>query len=175
MFKHTCIVDQNAYNKVSDTFINYRKKLKLSFSGLGNNDAIIQLSWGIEGDGNWWLDPGLDLLCPVTPKATMIYNSFVFNTTGQAISVCWRSSVEGVICESRLQQIAHTVKFTKLANMITLKRWFIVRSQKLVITYTRPQVRIVSSYFNDNYKVKQNTTINVNRNQKHGPMLHYVT
>ena len=29
---------------------------------------------------NWWLD----LLCLVTPKATMIYNSFVFNTTKQA-------------------------------------------------------------------------------------------
>ena len=80
-----------------------------------------------------------------------------------------------MICESRLQQIAHTVKFTKLANMITLKRSFIVQSQKLVIAYTRPQVRIVSSYFNDNYKIKQNTTINVNRNQKHGSILHYTT
>ena len=28
-----------------------KKKLKLSFSVLENNDAIIQLSWGIEGDG----------------------------------------------------------------------------------------------------------------------------
>ena len=121
---------------------------------------------------NWWLD----LLCLVTPKATMIHNTFVFNTTRQAISVCWSLKVFflGVTCESRLEQIAHTVKFTKLANMVTLKRSFIVQSQKLVIAYTRPQVRIVSSYFNDNYKIKQNTTMNVNRSQKHGSMLHYI-
>ena len=81
----------------------------------------------------------------------------------------------GVICESRLQQIAHTVKFTKLANMITLKRSFIAQSQKLVIAYTRPQVRIVSSYSSDKYKIKQNITMNVNRSQKHGPMLHCIT
>ena len=79
-----------------------------------------------------------------------------------------------MICESRLQQIAHTVKFTKLANMITLKRSLIAQSQKLVTAYTRPQVRIVSSYFDDNYKIKQNTTMNVNRSQKHGPILHYI-
>ena len=66
------------------------------------------------------------------------------------------------------------MKFTKLANMITLKRSFIVQSQKLVIAYTRPQVRSVSSYFNDNYKIKQNTTMNVNRSQKHGPILHHI-
>ena len=84
-------------------------------------------------------------------------------------------SVVGVICESRLQQIAHTVKFMKLAYMITLKRSFIVQSQKLVIAYTRPQLRIVSFYFNDNYKIKQNTLMNVNRGQKHGPVLHYIT
>ena len=59
--------------------------------------------------------------------------------------------------------------------MITLKRSFTIQSQKLVIAYTRPQVRVVSSYFNDNYKIKQNTTINVNRSQKHRPMLHYIT
>ena len=35
--------------------------------------------------------------------------------------------------------------------------------------------RIVSSYFNDNCKVKQNKTMNVNRSQKHGPMLHFIT
>ena len=69
----------------------------------------------------------------------------------------------------------HTVKFTRFANMITLKRSFIVQSQKLVTAYTRPQVRIVSSYFNNNYKIKQNTTMNVNRSQKHGPMLNYIT
>ena len=39
-----------------------------------------------------------------------------------------QSIVDGVICESRLQQIVHTVKFTKLANIITLKRSFIVQS-----------------------------------------------
>ena len=55
--------------------------------------------------------------------------------------------------------VLYFVKFTKLANMITLKRSFIVQSQKLVIVYTRPHVRIVSSYFNNNYKIKQNTTI----------------
>ena len=59
--------------------------------------------------------------------------------------------------------------------MITLKRSFIVHSQKLAIAYTRPQVRIVSSYFNDNYKIKQNTTMNVNRSQKHGFILPYIT
>ena len=80
-----------------------------------------------------------------------------------------------MICESRLQQIAHTVKFTNLANVITLKRSFIVQSQKLVIAYARPQVRIDSSYFNDKYKIEQNTTMNVNRSQKHGPIFHYIT
>ena len=67
------------------------------------------------------------------------------------------------------------MKFTKLANMITLNRSLIVQSEKLVTAYTRPQVRIVSCNFNDNYKIKQNTTMNVNRSQKHGPMLHYIT
>ena len=80
-----------------------------------------------------------------------------------------------MICESRVQQIAHTVKFTKLANMITLKRSFIVQSYKLVTAYTRSQVRILSSYFDDNYKIKQNTTMNVKRSQKRGPILHYIT
>ena len=80
-----------------------------------------------------------------------------------------------MICGSRLQQIAHTVKFTTLANMITLKRSFIVQSQTLVIAYTRPQVRIVSSYFTGHYNIKRNTTMNVNRSQNHGPMLHYIT
>ena len=80
-----------------------------------------------------------------------------------------------MICESRLQQIAHTVKFTKLSDMIILKRSLIAQSQKLVTAYTRPQVRIVSCNFNDNYKIKQNTTMNVNRSQKHGTVLHYIT
>ena len=80
----------------------------------------------------------------------------------------WTSSIEGVICESRLQQIAHTVKFTKHANMITLKKSLIAQSQKLVTAYTRPQVRIVSCNFSDNYNIKRNTTMNVNRSQKHG-------
>ena len=78
-------------------------------------------------------------------------------------------------CESRLQQIAHTVKFTELANMISLKRLLIAQSQKLVTAYTRLWVRIVSSYFNDNYKIKQNTIMNVNGSQKHGPILHDIT
>ena len=51
LYVYTCIVDQDAYNKVSDTFINYKKKLKLSILVLENNDAIIQLSRGIEEDG----------------------------------------------------------------------------------------------------------------------------
>ena len=50
-YVYTCIVDQNAYKKVSDTFIDHKKKLKLSFLVLENNDEIIQLSWSIEGDG----------------------------------------------------------------------------------------------------------------------------
>ena len=80
-----------------------------------------------------------------------------------------------MICESRLQQIALTVKFTKLANIITLKRSLIAHSQKLVAAYTRPQVRIVSFNFSDNYNIKRNTIINVNRSQKHGSILHYIT
>ena len=32
----------------------------------------------------------------------------------------------------------------------------------------RPQVRIVSAYFNDNYKIKKNTSMNVNRSQNMG-------
>ena len=45
------IVDQNTYNKVSDIFIDHKKKLKLSFLVVENNDVIIQLPWGTEGDG----------------------------------------------------------------------------------------------------------------------------
>ena len=33
------------------TFSFIKNKLKLNFLVLENNDAIIQLSWGIEGDG----------------------------------------------------------------------------------------------------------------------------
>ena len=51
LYVYKCVVDQNAYNKVSNTFINYKKKLKLNFLVLESNDGIIQLSWGIEGDG----------------------------------------------------------------------------------------------------------------------------
>ena len=80
-----------------------------------------------------------------------------------------------MIYESRLQQIAHTVKFTKLANIITLKRSLIAQSQKLVTAYTRPQVKIVSFNFSDNYSIKRNTTMNVNRSQTHGPILRYIT
>ena len=80
-----------------------------------------------------------------------------------------------MICESRLQQIAHTVKFTKLANMITVKRSLITQSQKLVTAYTRPHARIFSCNFSDSYNFKRNTTMNVNRSQKHGPILYYIT
>ena len=66
------------------------------------------------------------------------------------------------------------MKLTKLANMITLKRSLIAQSQKLVTAYTRPQVRIVSFNFSDNYNIKRNTTMNFNRSQKHGPILHYI-
>ena len=69
----------------------------------------------------------------------------------------------------------HTVKFTKLANMITLKRSLIEQSQKLVTAYTRPQMRIASYNFTDSCNIKQNTTMNVNRSQKHWPILYYIT
>ena len=135
--------------------------------------AIILFSWGIEGDS--WLMTWLALSC----------NSQSYDGLQSALSStpwyrpsqfveAWKSSVEGVICESRLQQIAHAMKITKLANMITLKGSLIVQSQKLVTAYTRPQVRIVSCNFSDNYKIKQNTTMNVNRSQKHGPIVHYI-
>ena len=65
-----------------------------------------------------------------------------------------------------MKQIAHTVKFTKLANMITLKRSLIAQSRKLVAAYTRPQVKIVSCNFSDSCNIKRNTTMDVNRNQK---------
>ena len=133
--------------------------------------AIILFLWDIEG--NSWLMTWLALSC----------NSQSYNDLQSALSStpwyrpsqfveAWKSSVEGVICESKLQHIAHTVKFTKLANMITLKRSLIAQSQKSEIAYTRPQVRIIGCNFNDNYKIKQNIILNVNRSQKHGPMLH---
>ena len=50
--------------------------------------------------------------------------------------------------------------------MITLKRSLIAQSQKLATAYTRPQVRIVSCNFDDKYKIKQNTTMNVNKSQR---------
>ena len=59
--------------------------------------------------------------------------------------------------------------------MIILKRSLIAQSQKLVTAYTRAQVRIVSYYFTGNYDIKQNTAMNVNRSQKHGPILYYIT
>ena len=34
---------------------------------------------------------------------------------------------------------------------------------------------IVSPYFTGNCNIKQNITMNVNRSQKHGPLLHYIT
>ena len=59
--------------------------------------------------------------------------------------------------------------------MIALKRSLIVQSQKLVTAYTRPQAKIVSFNFSDNYNIKRNTTMNVKRSQRHGPILHYIT
>ena len=56
--------------------------------------------------------------------------------------------------------------------MITLLRSLIAQSQKLVTACTRPQVRIVSCNFSNN--IKRNTTMNVNRSQKHGPILYYI-
>ena len=80
-----------------------------------------------------------------------------------------------MIRESRLQQIAHTMKFTKLANMHDYSEEIVYCTEpEIGDSYTRPQVGIVSSYFNDNYKIKQNTTMNVNRSQKHGPILHFI-
>ena len=64
----------------------------------------------------------------------------------------------------------NTVKFNKLANMITLKKSLLAESQKLVIVYKRPQVRIVSCNFSDSCNIKRNTTMNINRSQKHGPI-----
>ena len=59
--------------------------------------------------------------------------------------------------------------------MFTLKRSLIAQSQKLVTAYTRPQVKIITFNFSDNYNIKRNTAMNVNRSQKHGPILHYIT
>ena len=59
--------------------------------------------------------------------------------------------------------------------MITLKKSLIGLSQKLVTSYTRPQVRIISFNSSDNCNIKRNTAMNVNRNQKHRPILHYIT
>ena len=59
--------------------------------------------------------------------------------------------------------------------MITLKRSLIAQSQKLVTAYTRPQVRIVNCNFSDSYNIKRNTTMNVNKSQKHAPILYYIT
>ena len=93
------------------------------------------------------------------------------------ISVCWSLKVFSRRCDLWIKITADCThsEFTKLANMITLKRLLIAQSEKLVTAYTRPQVRIVSCNFNDNYKIKQNATMNVNRSQKHGPILHYIT
>ena len=73
---------------------------------------------------------------------------------------------------ARLQQIAHTVRFTKLANIITWKRLLITQSQKLVTANGRLQVRIVNFNVSDNCNIKQNTTLNMIRSQKHG--LYYI-
>ena len=59
--------------------------------------------------------------------------------------------------------------------MITLKRSLIAQSQKLVTAFTRPQVKTVSFNFSDNYNIERNTTMNANRSEKHGSILHYIT
>ena len=132
--------------------------------------AIILFPWDIKGDS--WLMTWLALSC----------NSQNYDDFQSALSTTpwyrpwWKPSVEGVICKSKLQQIAHTVKFnTKLANIVTLKGSLIAQSHKLVTACTRPQVRIVSCNFSDNYNIKRNTTMNVNRSQKHGHILHCIT
>ena len=43
MFMHTARIQTLSLIKI--------KKMKLSFLVIENNDAIIQFSWGIEGDG----------------------------------------------------------------------------------------------------------------------------
>ena len=135
---------------------------------------VCYFSWGIEGDS--WLIIWLALSCNSQSyddlksvlSSTQWYRPFQFVEA-------WKSSVEGVICKSRLQQKVHTVEFTKLANMITLKRSLIAQSQKLVTAYTRSRVRIVSCNFSDSYNNERNTTMNVNMRQKHGPILYYIT
>ena len=136
--------------------------------------VMILFSWGTEGDS--WLMTWFAMPCNSQSYDNL--RSALYQTRWGRPSQfveAWKSSVEGVICESRLQQIAHTVKLTKLGNMITLKRSLIAQSQKLVPAYTRPQLRIVSFNFSDNYNIKRNTAVNVNRSQKHGPVLHYIT
>ena len=133
--------------------------------------AIILFSWGTEEDT--WLMAWLALSCYSQSYDDLqsALSSTPWYKPSQFVEA-WKSSVEGVIRGSGLQQIAHTLKFIKLADMITLKRLLIGQNQKSVTAYTRPQVRIVSSNFNDNYKIKQNTTMNVKRSQNIG--LYYI-
>ena len=124
--------------------------------------AMILFSWGIKGDS--WLMIWLDLSCK-----SQSYDDF--DTMIQAISVCWSLKAFSQRCDLWIKITAdctHSEIFTKLANMINLKRSLIAQSQKLVTVYTRPQVRIVSRNFTDSYNIKRNTIMNVNRSQKHG-------
>ena len=50
MFINVLLIRMHTTSFLEDTFIKYKKKLKLSFLVLENNVAIIQFSWGIEGD-----------------------------------------------------------------------------------------------------------------------------
>ena len=110
---------------MSPALINAKAKSVIVF-------AIILFSWGIERETvDWWLD----LFCLVTPKAMMIYDQ-----------LCLRHHEAGHLSLLKLEGLQskewsvnqdyrrspHTVKLTKLANMITLERSLITQSQKLV-------------------------------------------
>ena len=51
MFINVLLIRMHTTRFQGLSLISYKKKLKLSFLVLENNDAIIQLSWGIEGAG----------------------------------------------------------------------------------------------------------------------------
>ena len=99
-------------------------------------------------------------------------------TTRQAISVCWSLKVFSRRCDLWIKITAGCTdrkKYTAFGNTIILRRQLIIQRQKLVIAHTKPQVRIVSSYFTCNCNLKRTTTMNVNGSQKRGPTLHYIT
>ena len=133
--------------------------------------AIILFLWGIEADS--WLMTWYALFCNFQSYDDL--RSALSQTPRGRPSQFAETSGRCDLWIKITADCTHTVKFTKLANMITLKRSLIAQSQKLVTAYIRPQVRIVSFNFSDNYNIKWNTTMNVNRSKKHGPILHYIT